>query len=95
MPRTDQPRKGPKFASQVNAEAVAIVALRALMHTITDHDTPLAIRERIRDLIAVKSAFLGIDPSELDTALDSPDDVVATTNAELKKALRHARQVQP
>lgn len=87
---TEQRRSRLRFATQVNAEAVAIVALRAVMRSIGDHETPQQIRERIRDLIAVKAQRMGLDVPEFDAKLEESDAVIAAADKALEQALKIA-----
>lgn len=59
-----------RIASQIHAEAVAIVTLRAFGDCICDNDTPAMIRQRVRGLIGLKLKLLGLQDGDLDDAIN-------------------------
>lgn len=80
-----------RFATMINAEAISIIALREVLRSITDQDTPEGIRQRIRDLIAVKSAAMGLDVQDFDSKLEESDAVIAAADVALQAALKPVR----
>ena len=93
MSRTDAAAKSRlRFATMINAEAISIIALREVLRSITDYDTPEGIRQRIRDLVAVKSTAMGLDANEFDSKLEASDEVIKAADAAFEQALERARK---
>jgi len=90
MPRTDASATRGKLraASQVHAEAISIIALREVLRSITDYDTPEGIRQRIRDLVAVKSTAMGLDAQNFDAKLEESAELIAQVDQAIQKAVR-------
>jgi hypothetical protein len=82
-----------RVASQVHAEAVAIVALRAVSGSITDADTPAAIRERIKDLIAVKASWITCEDKDFDALLGDTAGAVRAADRWLRATLAKMRSM--
>lgn len=91
QPATDQGRGRIKFATQVHAEAVSIVALRALAASIGDHETPADIRARIHLLIGVKADAIGLNAGDFDTGMDRNYEAIEAADRCLEKILEAAR----
>jgi len=81
-----------RTASQVHAEAISIIALREVHRSISDGDTPEGIRQRIRDLIAVKSTAMGLDAQNFDARLEESAEIIAAAEAAYQKALQGVRK---
>jgi hypothetical protein len=81
-----------KVASQIHAEVVSIVALRAFGDCIQDSDTPTVMRSRIRKLIVLKLGLMGLRADDLDEAvndtallMERADKIVGDLLAKVKK----------
>jgi hypothetical protein len=94
MPRANDQRTNPKqrIASQVHAECIAIIALREVCRSIHEGDTPESIRQRIKDLIAVKADGIGVgNQAEFDAVVERAHETLKAADEALTKALKKAK----
>lgn len=91
QPVTEPGRSRLKFATQVHAEAVSIVALRALASSIGEHETPELIRARIHRLIAVKADAIGLNAADFDAGMDRNFEAIEAADRCLEKILTRTR----
>ena len=91
QPVTEPGRSRLKFATQVHAEAVSIVALRALAGSIGDHETPAEIRARIHRLIEVKADAIGLNAGDFDADMDRNYAAIEAADRCLEKILKATR----
>lgn len=80
-----------RVASQVHAEAVAIIALREVCRSIGDHEKPEAIRQRIKDLIAVKAEGIGVDEGNFNEVVERAHEVVQAADDALADVIKKAK----
>ena len=80
-----------RIASQVHAECICIITLRALCRSIQDYETPEQIRQRIKDLIAVKAEAIGIDEGDFDDVVERAHETLKAADEALAKALKKVK----
>lgn len=83
-----------KFATQVHAEAVSIIALRGLARSIGDADTGAQVRAKIAALIADKAQRMGLDGSNFEPAMDRNFAAIEAVDAALTRIM-HAPEATP
>lgn len=91
MSGTDPKANQVRFAAQVHAEAVAIIALRAVAGTIHESDTPAGIRERIKDLIAVKAAGIGLDGQNFTAVVEDASTLIGKADEALNTIMNKVK----
>ena len=74
-----------KFATQIHAEAVSIIALRALAHSIGDGDTGAQVRAKIAGLIEEKSQRMGLNGEDFEPAMDRNFAAIEAVDAALTR----------
>lgn len=94
QPVTEPVRGRLKFATQVHAEAVSIVALRGLAHSIGDADTGAQVRAKIAHLIADKAQRMGLNGGDFEPAMDRNFAAIEAVDAALTRIL-HAPEAAP
>lgn len=77
-----------KFATQIHAEAVSIVALRALARSIGEFDTGAQVRARIAGLIADKAQRMGLAGDDFEPTMDRNFAAIEAVDAALTRILQ-------